>query len=171
VFFVKDPAMVMYERACELVNTCQVDQRAFKGFLARWMAAATQVAPFTYDWVMPRLRASAAAAARTCTGGPDGAACGLKWTTGVWDGSQDVGLQMSALEVMQALLIDRVHAPVTDATGGTSVGDPGGGMEQHDPRPRVLTMTITGADRAGAGLMTAMLGVLVIGTTGWLLYE
>jgi mannan endo-1,6-alpha-mannosidase len=78
---------------------------------------------------------------------------------------------MSVLEVMQSLLIDRVDPPVTDATGGTSVGDPNGGMEQHDPRPQVLTMTITGADRAGAGLLTGMLGVLMIGTTGWLLYE
>ncbi|KAF7115507.1 hypothetical protein CNMCM5793_002465 [Aspergillus hiratsukae] len=171
VFFVKDPAMVMYERACEIVNTCQVDQRAFKGFLARWMAASTQVAPFTYDWVMPRLRASAAAAASTCTGGPDGAACGLKWTSGEWDGSQDVGLQMSALEVMQAILIDRVDPPVTDASGGTSLGDPSGGMEQDDPRPDVLTMTITGGDRAGAGILTVMLAVLIVGTTGWLLYE
>ncbi|KKK24532.1 hypothetical protein AOCH_001623 [Aspergillus ochraceoroseus] len=99
IFFVNNPKDVLQERACEPVNTCEVDQRSFKGYLARWMAASTQMAPFTYDTVIPRLRASATAAAKTCTGGADQAACGLKWTAEKWDGEQDVGIQMAALEM------------------------------------------------------------------------
>ncbi|EAW09093.1 glycoside hydrolase family 76 protein [Aspergillus clavatus NRRL 1] len=162
---------VMFERACETVDTCQTDQRAFKGFLARWMAATMQMAPFTADWVLPRLRASAAAAARTCTGGVDGAACGLKWTEQRWDGSEDVGLQMSALEVMQATLIGSADAPLTDATGGTSQGDPEGGAGPASSRAKVLTREITRSDHAGAGILTVMLAAVVTGTTGWLVYE
>lgn len=162
---------IMYERACEPVNTCQVDQRSFKGYLARWMAASTQMAPFTYDAVMPRLRASAEAAAQTCTGGDDGAACGLKWAGKQWQGEEDVGLQIAALEVIQSTLITRVDPPVTDDTGGTSQGNPGGGMHHPEPKPGSLTMDITTGDRAGAGILTGVVSLVVIGSTGWMIWD
>ncbi|GCB21928.1 mannan endo-1,6-alpha-mannosidase DCW1 [Aspergillus awamori] len=170
VFFQDD---VMYERACEPVSTCQVDQRSFKGYLARWMAATTQMAPFTYDLVMPKLRASAKAAAETCTGGELQATCGLKWTDRKWDGMDDVGIQMAALEVMQSTLISRVDPPVTQDTGGTSQGNPAGGEPGPPPAPvpEGLRLEITKADRAGAGMMTVMLSMIVIGSTGWMVYE
>ncbi|KAF7594736.1 hydrolase 76 protein [Aspergillus hancockii] len=171
MFFHHDPPDVMYEQACEPVNTCEVDQRSFKGYLARWMAASTQMAPFTVDFVMPRLRASASAAAKTCTGGPRKSTCGLKWTSRQWDGNDDVGIQMAALEVIQSTLINHVDAPVTSNAGGTSKGDPGGGSKPADPRPRILTMHITSADRAGAGILTIMMAMLVFGTAGWAVYE
>lgn len=161
----------MYERACEPVDTCQVDQRSFKGYLARWMAASTQMAPFTFEQVMRKLRPSASAAARTCTGGSDKASCGLKWSEGKWDGMKDVGLQMSALEVMQSTLISRVDPPVTNDTGGTSKGDPGGGSDPPIPVPHALSMTISTADRAGAGILTGLMAMLVIGSTAWLVTE
>ena len=75
VFFTQDPANVMYERACESVGTCQTDQKSFKAYFSRWMAATTQMAPFTYDLIMPKIRASALAAAQTCTGGPNHTSC------------------------------------------------------------------------------------------------
>ncbi|PYI11042.1 mannan endo-1,6-alpha-mannosidase [Aspergillus sclerotiicarbonarius CBS 121057] len=170
VFFQDD---VMYERACEPVDTCEVDQRSFKGYLARWMAATTQMAPFTFDQVMPKLRTSAKAAAETCTGGANHAACGLKWTDRKWDGMDDVGIQLAALEVMQSTLISRVDPPVTHDTGGTSQGNPGGGEPGPPPVPvpEGLRIEITDADRAGAGLMTAVMGLIVLGSTGWLVYE
>lgn len=162
---------VMYERACEPVNTCEVDQRSFKGYLAKWMAQTTQMAPFTFDWIMPKLQTSAKAAAQTCTGGSDNAACGLKWTSRKWDGMQDVGLQIAALEAIQSILISRVDPPVTHDDGGTSKGDPGGGSTPHPPPPHSLTMNITTADRAGAGILTVLMSAFVIGSTGWVLYE
>jgi len=162
---------VMYERACEPVDTCQVDQRGFKGYTARWMASSTQMAPFTYDLVIPLLRASAEAAAETCTGGDDGLACGQKWVTRKWEGEKDVGLQMAALEVIQSNLITRVDPPVTDEHGGTSKGNPGGGSPPPEPKPSSLTMSITTKDRAGAGVLTGVVALIVIGSTVWLVWD
>ncbi|KAL4784130.1 glycosyl hydrolase family 76-domain-containing protein [Aspergillus varians] len=157
IFFMDEPKNVMYERACEPVDTCKVDQRSFKGYLARWMGASTQIAPFTYDMVMPRLRASASAAAKTCTGGSDQAACGLKWTeqksTG---GPLDVGLQIAALDVIQSTLVDKVQPPVSQGHGGTSRGNAAGGGEipRAPALPRMVTREISTGDRAGAGILT-----------------
>ncbi|KAJ5618790.1 Six-hairpin glycosidase [Penicillium lagena] len=171
VFFTQTPPNVMYERACETVNTCMVDQRSFKGYFARWMAATTQAAPFTYDLVMPKLRASASAAAKTCTGGDQHTTCGLKWTEEKWDNSRDFGQQMAALEVIQANLITKVAAPVTDDNGGTSKGNPNAGATPEDPRPHVLTMPITTADKAGAGILTALMMVGIASSTGFLIWD
>jgi mannan endo-1,6-alpha-mannosidase len=82
---------------------------SFKAYLSRWMAASTKVAPWLYDDIKPYLAASAQAAALSCTGGDDGTTCGTRWwNNGVWDGATGVGQQMSALEVIQSNLIDRV---------------------------------------------------------------
>jgi mannan endo-1,6-alpha-mannosidase len=166
----------MYERACETVNTCMVDQRSFKAYLARWMAATTQMAPFTYDFIMPKLRASAAAAAKTCTGGNTGTSCGLKWTEQQWDGSKGIGEQMSAMEVFQSNLITKVAPPVTNSTGGTSKGNPSAGSEGDGPPgagplPKIYTDPITTGDRAGAGILTTLVLVVFIACTWWMISE
>ncbi|OJJ50742.1 hypothetical protein ASPZODRAFT_56841 [Penicilliopsis zonata CBS 506.65] len=171
VFFIDNPKDVMYERACETVNTCKVDQRSFKAYLSRWMAATTQMAPFTYDAVITKLRASAQAAAQACTGGSQGTSCGLKWTQGSWDGSLGVGEQMSAMEVFQANLIARVVPPVTNSTGGTSQGDPSAGSQPTPTQPRTVTRTITAGDRAAAGILTGLMMIAVVGSTGWMIWE
>lgn len=73
------------------------------------MAASTKVAPWLYDDIKPYLQASAQAAALSCTGGEDKVTCGTKWwNNGAWDNTWGVGQQMSALEVIQSNLIDRV---------------------------------------------------------------
>lgn len=162
---------IMYERACEPVNTCQVDQRSFKGYLARWMAATTQIAPFTYDKVMPLLRSTADAATQTCTGGDDGMSCGMKWMEKRWHGEQDVGIQMAVLEVIQSTLIARVDPPVTHDHGGTSKGNPAGGAQPFDPRPESPAVDVTTGDKAGAGVLTAVFCLLAIGSTGWMVWD
>ncbi|KAL4804157.1 glycosyl hydrolase family 76-domain-containing protein [Aspergillus unguis] len=157
IFFSDNPKDVMYERACETVGTCMIDQRSFKGYLARWMAAATQFAPFTYDMVMPKLRASANAAAKTCTGGPDGTACSLRWTEQKHTaGPLDVGMQLAALEVIQSTLIKRVDPPVSQDNGGESQGNPAGGFEGPAPPPELTTRPISAGDRAGAAILTIL---------------
>ncbi|KAJ5101237.1 Six-hairpin glycosidase [Penicillium alfredii] len=171
VFFTHDPPNVMYERACETINTCKVDQRSFKGYLARWMAQTTQMAPFTYDRVMQKLKASAQAAAKTCTGGDKGTTCGMKWTDQKWDHSKDFGQQMAALEVIQANLITRVAAPVTDDNGGTSKGNPNAGAPPSKPKPSELAFDITTGDKAGAGILTAMVIITIGGSAGWLIWD
>jgi mannan endo-1,6-alpha-mannosidase len=111
------------------------------------------MAPFIHDTVMTKLRASATAAALQCSGGDNGRWCGLRWQDGAkWDGSQGVGEQMAALEVIQSTLIQQVAAPLTNTTGGTSKGDYSAGGDTSD-NPIVITPA-TKADRVGAGFLT-----------------
>ena len=161
---------VMFEYACEPGGNCNTDQLSFKAYLSRWLAATTKMAPFTYDRIIKKIRASAIAAAAQCTGGSDGVTCGTKWTNkGVWDGSTGVGQQMSALEVIQSNLITKAAIPVTNSTGGTSKGDPAAGAGQTTPDGGFLTVSpVTKADQAGAWFLTVLFTILGVGTTTWI---
>jgi len=159
---------VMYEVACEPTNTCNVDQRSFKAYLARWMAAAAVRAPFTYPLLKPILETSAQAAVKTCTGGDDGNQCGLKWTTGTFDGNLGVGEQMSVLEVIQSNLITQAPGPVTVDTGGTSKGNPSAGSTSDIGPQDLVKNDITTAGRAGATVLTVLVSFIVIGGAWWL---
>ncbi|KAI1372591.1 glycoside hydrolase family 76 protein [Hypoxylon crocopeplum] len=154
VFFVNG---TLYEPSCE-AGLCSTDMLSFKGYVHRWLAVAGQVAPFIQDRIMALLRSSAEAAVKQCTGGDNGRQCGFHWTTGVYDGQTGAGQQMDVLGALSSLLVDEAKAPVTNSTGGTSVGDPNAGS--HAPSlPEDAPLT-TG-DRAGAGILTA----IVLGTT------
>ncbi|KAF7921477.1 uncharacterized protein EAE97_011266 [Botrytis byssoidea] len=107
-FFTSDS--VMYEQACEEVATCNNDQFSFKAYLARFMWATTQMAPFTTATITSYLTKSASAAASICVG--DANACGTKWYTGSNDAISGPGQQMSALEVIQGLLVSSAAPPV-----------------------------------------------------------
>ncbi|EON66366.1 hypothetical protein W97_05463 [Coniosporium apollinis CBS 100218] len=166
IFFHPEVENVMFEVACEPNGKCNVDQKSFKAYLSRWMAASTKVAPWCHDWVMNKLRISATAAARICTGGPDGKQCGLKWYTGEFDGNLGVGEQMSVLEVVQSNLIDLVEGPVTNTTGGISKGDYTAGS-QSDSTPLTFD-TITTGDKVGAGFLTAIVLLGIVGGAWWM---
>lgn len=168
VFFTTEPANVMYEAACEPNNKCNVDQRSFKAYLSRWMAATTKMAPYTYDVIMPKIRASATAAARQCNGGESGTTCGIKWTQADWDGSTGVGEQMCALEVIQSNLISKVAGPVTNSTGGTSRGDPAAGTAGDVNPIMSFSRKINTGDRVGAGFLTGFVLMGVIGGAWWM---
>jgi mannan endo-1,6-alpha-mannosidase len=158
VFF--DDAGIMYE-PCEF-GKCNVDQRSFKAYFARWMAATAELAPFTHDVIMAKLRTSASAAIGTCTAGKRGTECGLRWNM-TNDGSLGVGEQMAALEIVQSNLVDGVPGWVSAVKGtGTSQGDvnAGGGSKASS---RLSTKAVTTADRAGAGILTALVLIGVIG--------
>lgn len=121
------------------------------------MAASTKVAPWLYDQMMPYLEKSAVAAAQQCDGGTDGVTCGMQWTQNTtWDGSYGVGQQMCALEVIQATTIKRTTAPVSANNGGTSKGDPTAGSSGDSTDGSAPTSVITTGDRAGAGILTAV---------------
>jgi len=111
---------------------------------------------------MPLLQASAQAAAQSCSGGTDGVTCGTKWYTAGWDNTYGVGQQMNALEIFQAQLIDTVRGPLTNSTGGTSQGDPSAGTG-GDSKAGVPTSAITTSDKAGAGIVTALILVGILG--------
>lgn len=159
----------MYEVACEPNGKCNIDQRSFKAYLARWMAATMVRAPFTTELLLPLLQTSATAAARSCTGGSDGQQCGLQWTTGSFDGSVGVGEQMAAMEVFQSNLWTQVPGPVTETQGGISQGDASAGTGGDRSPNSFDPDDITHGDRVGAGFLTTMFLIGVIGGAWWML--
>ncbi|KAK2074343.1 hypothetical protein P8C59_008557 [Phyllachora maydis] len=157
---------IAFEVACETQMSCTTDMLSFKGYVHRWLAVATQVAPYTAAQILPTLKKSTEAAVKQCTGGDTGRVCGFKWSSGAYDGTHGAGQQMNVLGAVSSLLIDQVGGPVTNDTGGTSVGNPNAGSDSSDfeytPPP------VTTGDKAGATILT----LLVLGgsasTFGWM---
>ncbi|KAK7700180.1 hypothetical protein SLS57_012178 [Botryosphaeria dothidea] len=162
---------IMVEKACEVGNTCNIDQRTFKAYLARWMASAIKVAPWTADLLQPYLEASRQAAASACNDKGDGTAeCSLRWTKGAFDGTSSVGMgeNMAALEMIGTALVDLVPGPVTNDTGGTSKGNPNAGLSSPDT-PTENVEPIGTADRAGAAIITILLMGGMLAGAYWML--
>lgn len=130
------PNDTMFEQACERPVTCNVDQRSFKAYFARFLALTVKMVPWTAPRIMPKLRTSAVAAAAACSYGEDKNTCGMKWYAPQWDGLYGIGEQISALEVIQNTLVHEVGIPVTEDAGGTSVGDPAAGSYSGPNRGR-----------------------------------
>jgi mannan endo-1,6-alpha-mannosidase len=168
VFFANGPAV---EVSCELEDriSCKTDMLSFKGYLHRWMAQTTQLAPHLKDVIMPVLKTSTAAAIKSCAGGDNGRQCGFRWTTGAFDGMLGAGQQMNVLAALTSLLVDQqtlsIPPPVTNSTGGTSQGDPNAGK---GPDPLAPLAPITTADRAGAGIVTCLILAGLLSALGWL---
>lgn len=93
--------------------------------------------------------------------------CGTSWATGTWDGAFGVGQQMNALEVFQSNLIATARGPVGNDSGGTSVGDPNAGSQSGSSSPESYDI-ITTADRAGAGILTALVLISMVGGGYWI---
>ncbi|PKS09526.1 hypothetical protein jhhlp_004143 [Lomentospora prolificans] len=157
IFFKGDNNDIMTELACETVDRCNIDQQSFKAYFSRWLANVVKWYPETSEKVMPWLRASSVAAAQQCTGGDNGRMCGLKWNNGgKWDGSTGLGQQMAALEVTLSNLIHESRSPVTANSGGTSQGNPDAGSGDIGRNADIVFRPITAGDRAGAGILTAL---------------
>lgn len=78
---------------------------------------------------------------------------------------------MSAMSVIQANLISKVGPPVTAVKGGTSKSDPSAGSGGDNP----VSITdpsadekITMGDKAGAGIVTAIILSSLVGTVAWI---
>ncbi|TVY87206.1 Mannan endo-1,6-alpha-mannosidase [Lachnellula willkommii] len=163
------PDGIAFEQACEAKLSCTTDMFSFKAYLTRWLASTTQMAPYTYDLIMPKLKTSATAAAQQCSGGSNGRTCGLSWSKGTaWDGTQGVGQEMAAMSVMfvNLLPLENVQASVTNNTGGTSAGNSNAGSHS-DNNPQAVKAA-TGSDKAGAGIVTALVLVGATGMFGWM---
>lgn len=160
----------MKEVACEDIGTCNTDQRSFKAYLSRWMGYAMIVArEVTFDDLWKRVQTSAPAAAKTCVSATDTEAnCDLKWNPkGAKDGKTGVGENMSVLEIVQALLVQKAAGPVTEAAGGISKSDPsaGGGVMTAP----VAFNPVTTAGKAGAGILTTLVLASMLGGAWWML--
>ena len=75
---------------------------------------------------------------------------------------------MSALEVIQANLIDEAKVLVTNTTGGTSVGDSSAGTSSSTSSDGVVDSPITTVEKAGAGILTFGMVTALLGGT-WLM--
>ncbi|KAK5135331.1 hypothetical protein LTR08_005435 [Meristemomyces frigidus] len=167
---------IMVEIICEPFGTCDTDDYTFKSFTLRWLAVAAQLAPTLAPTIWPYIQASAQGAAGQCDAAA-GFTCGFEWNTTTWDGTSGVGQQMSALAAIQAnmITVDSLAAPYTKDTGGTSVGDPTAGTGtssgSDSAEEGFATGAITTADRAGAGILTAMALVLTLGGAVWMVHS
>lgn len=72
---------------------------------------------------------------------------------------------MNALEVFQSNLIDQVRGPVGNGTGGTSVGNKDAGKGDGT---EVTYDSISTADKAGAGILTALVLGGLLGGGYWI---
>ncbi|KAK6533424.1 hydrolase 76 protein, variant 3 [Orbilia ellipsospora] len=164
-FFDADTGAIK-EIQCQEGYYCNDDQPSFKAYLARWMGYTAQVAPYTYNDIMPRLRKNAQLAAATCVGGSSGRDCGLKWNIGPqFDGKTGLGEQLSAMEVIQnaAPFVANVGQVLQANNGGESKSNPNATgkkikkdkVEEYLPY-MLKNYHITGADRFGAAILTIL---------------
>ncbi|KFH47566.1 Mannan endo-1,6-alpha-mannosidase-like protein [Hapsidospora chrysogenum ATCC 11550] len=167
------------EQFCE-PNLCDDDQRSFKGYYLRWLAAVNALHPALADKTKPVIKKSAAAAAATCSGSPTepipmhpmfdghpGTACGFYWLKSEWDGTFGVPEQMNAVAALLSVLDG--EPPKTAKTGGTSKGDPNAGIDDEE---KVRTFNpITMGDRVGAGIITTIIVAGVIAGSTFLVTD
>lgn len=161
---------VMYEHTCEPYNACNTDQRSFKSIFSRMLGFTMVLAPYTKDTILPLLQLSAQKAAGSCNGGTDHHTCGLSWLNGTNDGYYGLGEQMCALEVIQSVLMLDRPAPLTNYTGGTSVGDSSAGLNATINDVLQNNLDIQPKDRAGAAITTAVILAVLAGGSVWMLF-
>ncbi|KAJ5584743.1 CAZyme family GH76 [Penicillium hispanicum] len=155
-----DDGTILVEKTCEPSGKCDRNQITFKAYFASWLAFMTTIVPDTSSKILPKLKTTATAATKTCTGLSDGSHCGIKWYTGSWDGSDGLEQQMAVLGVLNAIMVPfKNQAPYTADTGGTSKSDPNAGTNTSTTIPQ--QNTVSTGDRAGAGILT------VVFVTGW----
>jgi mannan endo-1,6-alpha-mannosidase len=137
---------------------------SFKGYTARWLAQAAQLAPVVHDRIKAVLTTSAQGAVKACN--PDGT-CGFRWTTGAYDGVTGAGQEMNALGALMSLLMDEpgIPPPVTNGTGGTSQGNPNAGSNPSVLQP---SAPVTQRDKAGAGILTALILAGLVSMMVWM---
>lgn len=166
IFFKND---VMFEPACG--PTCNTDEQCFKGIFSRMLGLTMLMAPTFYDVLLPYIQASAEAAARSCSGGYDGHTCGEQWIDGgAYDNKIGLGEQICALDIFNVLLIKDMPPPMTLTTGATSQPNAHAGTNSTTSQNEVTApLTITTKDKAGAGVITALVVLLVSGASFWML--
>lgn len=158
----------MSERTCAAYNRCNNDQRSFRSLYARCLGVTTVLIPETYLILEDFLVKSAEGAAQSCSGGSDGVTCGEDWSYDGWDGVYGLGEQQSALEVMLATIQNQMTPPLSVQSGASNQTDSEAGLGDST-RTNENTLKITGKDKAGAGVLTAVVLVIVLGGSVWMI--
>ncbi|QLG74465.1 hypothetical protein HG535_0G03480 [Zygotorulaspora mrakii] len=158
---------VLYEATCQNYGTCNNDQRSFKAYFIRFLGATAQLIPETRDKIMNWINTSALASAQSCNGGLDGHTCGLDWSHDGWDGYYGLGEQMAALEAMVNTKCLDKPPPYNSTNGGTSNGSGAAGTEQG--ATNLSPLNITAGSKAGAAIITCVIGISIITAGVWLI--
>jgi mannan endo-1,6-alpha-mannosidase len=167
------PKNVAYELSCEFAmggGICKTDMLSYKGYLVRWLAVVSQIAPHTASKILPLVKSTGEAAAKQCTGAPTGRRCGFYWQSGKFidprvDKTSGAGEAMDVLGAVSSMLIESVAPPVTNGTGGTSKGNPNAGGRDDGVQP---LKPVTTADKAGAAILTVLLLVAGMSLFVWM---
>lgn len=158
----------MSETLCEPNEVCNNNEIIFKGITSAWIAFTSVLVPSTYDTILPKLQGSAEAAAKSCSGNNNNT-CGVRWYTRSWDGWSGLEEQMIATALFSSNLITtKKTTPVTSSTGGNSSSNPASGTNDHTAPQDIRTRAITTADKAGAGILTALFVPAWVGFMIWL---
>jgi mannan endo-1,6-alpha-mannosidase len=166
-FFINN---IMTETTCAVHNNCNNDQRSFRCLFARCLSLTAIMAPSMYDEIMHYMETSAVAAAQSCSGGSDGVTCGLNWGVSGWDGVYGLGEQMSALETVMSLINHDVPAPyMAGKEGVNATSDPFAGLNGNNSTNKNL-INVTGKDKAGAGVLTAVVFVVILAGSVWMIF-
>lgn len=187
VFF-KTENKIMYEAACQPSNQCNNDQRSFKGIFSAFLGLTVLMSPGTSfdEEIWEYLQNSAKGAAQSCTGGYSGTTCGLNWfytdtddkdfvpsidqvSMIQNDGEFGLGEQICALGVFNSLLVHTKPGPLSEKTGATSKGDGHAGLDHGDDDGESTELILETKDKAGAGVITAVVVLVQIGVGVWLL--
>lgn len=158
---------VLYEVTCQSSNNCNTDQRSFKSYYITFLAATAQLMPEFSDQIMKLVNKTAYGAAQSCVGGYDGHTCGINWNRNGWDGQYGLGEQMSALEALVTTQAMNKPAPYNSTNGGNSTGSGAAGTERAPTNLKPLH--ITAGSRAGAGIITCVVGFSIIASFVWLM--
>lgn len=166
-----DGGQIMQETQCWNGGKpkCNNDQRSFRSLFARSMQLTMVMVPDMYSEMRPYIEASAKGAAQSCSGGDDHVTCGQNWAASGWDGVYGLGEQQCALEVMMALLARDVSPPFTAKNGGSSKSKPNAGLDTQD-FVNENALKISGKDKAGAGVLTAIVLAIILGGAVWMLF-
>ncbi|KAI0108896.1 glycoside hydrolase family 76 protein [Nemania sp. FL0031] len=140
-FFTPAKTGVMFEQNCEPSKACTTDQTSFKASLSRWLGKTAVLVPSARTTIMALLENSAKGAAQACAGHGN-STCGVSWTGSGFDGQSDFGVELSALETIQSLLV--FNAPPFASIGKKGAAPPADGTSTASA-PASTSMTATSA--------------------------
>ncbi|KAJ5113012.1 Mannan endo-1-6-alpha-mannosidase DCW1 [Penicillium angulare] len=170
LFFTAKNDYIIEDYVCEPTAQCNNNEVLFKGLVVTWLAETALLIPSLYDEILAKLQSTAAGAAKSCTGNNNNT-CGVAWYKQEWDGLQGMEEQISASSAFSVLMLKWMNgtdgaAPVTSTTGGNSTGNVHAG-EDDSTSSSTNASPITTGDKAGAGILTA---VLVSGMVGMAIF-
>ncbi|KAH8427541.1 uncharacterized protein LDX57_005254 [Aspergillus melleus] len=81
------------------------NMKGMVGLLSASLVTVANLLPETAEQIVPRLRATAVAAAKQCSGSANGTVCGSEWTKPTYDGNPGLGSSMSAANLFVSILM------------------------------------------------------------------